>query len=94
MNIKYIVLEKIHVTGADGLCNDDCGCGNVDDDLFCCCNSMDGFLDCVLAKSVLIKEHCKPDDCDGCNVSCDGYGEACITDAKMYVPLTVKGETK
>ena len=58
MNVQEIILEKMKAVGADGLYNSDgeCGCG--DDDLFPCCNSMDGFLDCQLAKNVFIKDHC------------------------------------
>ena len=84
MNVQEIILEKMKAVGADGLYNSDgeCGCG--DDDLFPCCNSMDGFLDCQLAKNVFIKDHCKPDDCDGCTYDgCDGYEQACLTDAKF-----------
>jgi len=83
MNIQEIVLEKIKATGADGLCGDDCGCGG--EDLFWCAEPVP--IDCQLARQVLIKDHCKPEDCEACHISCDGYGEACITDAKMYVPF-------
>ena len=90
MNVKEIILEKIKVAGADGLCNSDgeCGCG--DDDLFPCCNSMDGFLDCQLARAVLAKDYCKTEDCENCPFECDSAGEACTT--KLYLPLTERSQ--
>ena len=88
MNIKEIVLEKIKATGADGLCGYDCGCGG--EDLFWCAEPVP--IDCELARRVLIKDHCNPEDCEACHISCDGYGEACITDAKMYVPFKEGGQ--
>jgi hypothetical protein len=92
MNVKEIILEKMKSAGADGLCNSDgeCGCGG--DGLFDCYNEVGGFLDCQLAKMVLKKDHCKPEDCESCIYDCDAYAEACITDAKLYIPLEVKGE--
>ena len=85
MNVREIVLEKIAAVGADGLCNEDCGCSK-DDICF-----YDGIPeDCVLARAVLKKEHCHPENCEQCNISCDAYGEACITDEKMYIPLELK----
>jgi hypothetical protein len=88
MTIKDIILEKINAVGADGLC---CfagaiyglGCG-VDD--FFPCLEIDP-SECRLGKAVLIKDHCKPEDCEKCHKHCDGYGAACRTNAVIYVPM-------
>ena len=72
LTIKDIILEKIEATGADGLCYEECierngGCGK--DDLFKCNQYKEYWGNCVLAKSVLAKEHCAPDDCINCYIT-------------------------
>lgn len=48
MNVKEIIIEKLKEIGADGLCDEDCGCSI--DDLFPCytCN----LSNCVPAKLI------------------------------------------
>ena len=87
MNVKDIILEKIAAAGADGLLNGDGECGCSGDDLFCCGNSMDGFLDCELAKAILKKNQCK--QCAR-QWDCDGYELACRTNEILYIPLETK----
>jgi hypothetical protein len=97
MNVKKIVLEKINAVGADGLCSPECNCHCKKDELFEYCDERlyhdwSDLLDCVLAKAVLKRDYCTPDDCELCDgwENCDGFLEASITDAKRSVPMEEK----
>jgi hypothetical protein len=87
MTVADIILEKLKALGAAGLCGDDCGCSLAEFPLCEYCN-----FDCVPAKAVSIKEHCKDKDCCNClyGAHCDGYEDEARYGTTLYIPLEAK----